>query len=146
MDANTQQVLAENKTIRIMYECFMEQFKDENKSFAAINNIAEKVKEPGCKLIPIDDVVFLITVSASRMVEMHAMIAGKLTNAQKAKALDVPMGKLLPMLKDVGAKLAYTYIPPEDIPAYQGMLKKYKFYQKPTEVNGKKAIAVYVEV
>lgn len=146
MDANTKQVLAENKTIRIMYECFMDQFKDEKKAFGAINNIAEKVKEPGCKLIEIDDVVFLITVSASRMVEMHAMIAGKLTNVQRADALDAPMGKLLPMLKKFGAKLVYTYMPPKDISAYQNMLKKYKFYQKPTEVNGKKAIAVYVEV
>lgn len=146
MDASTQKVLAENKTIRIMYESFMEQFKDENKSFAAINNIAEKVKEPGCKLIPIDDVVFLVTVSASRMVEMHAMIAGKSTDAQKAQALDAPMSKLLPMLKNFGAKLAYTYMPPEKISAYQKMLQKYKFYQKPTEVNGKKTIAVYVEV
>ena len=51
MDANTQKVLAENKTIRIMYECFMEQFKNEKKAFAAVNHIAQKVKEPGCKLM-----------------------------------------------------------------------------------------------
>ena len=146
MDANTQKVLAENKTIRIMYECFMEQFKDEGKAFGAINSIAKKVKEPGCKLIPIDDVVFFITVSASHMVEMHAMMGGNLTDAQKAQALDAPMGKLLPMLKKVGAKLAYTYMPPESVPAYQKMLKKYKFFQKPTQVNGKKVVTVYTEV
>lgn len=146
MDAGTQKVLAENKTIRIMYESFMELFKDEKKAFGAINGIAEKVKAPGCKLIPIDDVVFLVTVSANHLVEMHAMIAGKRTDAQKAQALDAPLGKLLPMLKSFGAKLAYTSIPPEQISAYQEILKKYNFYQKPAEVNGKKVITAYVEV
>lgn len=146
MDASTQQVLAENKTIRIMYEGFMEQFKDENKSFAAINSIAEKVKEPGCKLIPIDDVVFLITVSASSMVEMHAIIGGNLTEAQKIKALESPLNKLFPMLKELGVKLVYTYMPPEKIQAFRGILKKYKFFEKPTEVDGKKVVAVYAEV
>lgn len=146
MDAATQKVLAENKTIRIMYECFMELFKDEKKAFAAVNHIAQKVKEPGCKLIPIGDVVFLITVSASHLVEMHAMMAGKKSDAQKAQALDAPLGQLLPMLKSFGANLAYTSIPPEQISAYQTILKKYDFYQKPAEINGKKVITAYVEV
>ena len=146
MDANTKQVLAENKTIRIMYENFMEHFKDENKSFAAINNISEKVKEKGCKLIPIDNVVFLITVSATHMVEMHAMIGGNLTDAQKLKALEAPLNKLFPMLKQLGVKMVYTYMPPDKIQAFRGILKKYKFFEKPAEVDGKKVIAVYAEV
>jgi hypothetical protein len=146
MDANTKKILAENKTIRIMYENFMEHFKDENKSFAAINNIAEKVKEPGCKLIPIDDMVFLITVSASHMVEMHAMIGGNLTEAKKLKVLEVSLEKLFPMLKDLGVKMVYTYMPPDKIQAFRGIIKKHKFFEKPAEIDGKKVVAVYAEV
>ena len=74
------------------------------------------------------------------------MMAGAKTDAQKAQTLDAPLGQLLPMLKSFGAKLAYTSIPPEQISAYQTILKKYNFYQKPAEVNGKKVITAYVEV
>jgi hypothetical protein len=146
MDANTQQILSENKTIRIIYECFMEQFNDEKKALGAVNTIAQKVKEPGCKLIAIDDVVFLVTVSLSHMVEIHAMMSGKLTDEEKAKTLDAPLGKLFPTLKRLGAKVAYTYMPPDKIGAYERVLKKYKFFKKPTEAGGKKVIAVYAEV
>jgi hypothetical protein len=146
MDAKTKKLLDENDTIRIMYESFMQMFKDEKKAFGAINHIAEKVKEPGCKLIHLGNVVFLITVSGSHLAEMHAMIGGNPTEAEKVKELGQQIDKLLPMLKKLGAKVAYTYMPPDQIEKFRPILKKHKFYERPVEVNGKKLIATYVEV
>jgi hypothetical protein len=146
LDAATQQALAENETLRIMYDHFTDQYKDAKKAIAAINYIGEQVQQPGCTLIHLDNVVFMISVSATKMVEMHAMIGGHPTEAQKLEAIDKQLDKLLPILKDVGAKLAYTYMPPNKAAQFRKVLKEYKFYEKPAKVEGKAYIAFYVEV
>ena len=146
MDAKTEKILAENDQVRIMYEHFMDQFKDESKTFAAINHIAEKVKEPGCKLIHLENTVFLITVSAARMVEMHAMMGGHPTMDQKLKTLDKLLDQLLPMLKELDVKIAYTYMTPDKVGEFRKILEGHKFYERPAEVEGKKYVAFYVEV
>jgi hypothetical protein len=146
MDAKTEKILAENEQLRIMYDHFMDQYKDESQAFAAINHIGEQVKAPGCKLIHIEDTVFLIAVTAARMVEMHAMMGGHPTEDEKLKKLDGLLDKLLPMLKEVDVKIAYTYMPPEKVEAFRSVLEGHKFYERPAEVEGKKYVVFYVEV
>lgn len=147
MDEKTQKVLESNPTVQIMYDHFMNQFHgDQEKTFAAINYLGEQVQHPGCKLIHLGNVVFLITVSASRMVEMHAMMGGKPSKQEKLRNIDKELDSLLPILKDLDVKLAYTYMKPEDAKEFRDVLKEYKFYEKPAYVQGKKVVAFYVEV
>jgi mannose/fructose/N-acetylgalactosamine-specific phosphotransferase system component IID len=146
LDAATQQALAENETLRIMYDHFMNQYKDAKKAIAAINYIGEQVQQPGCKLIHLDNVVFMISVSAAKMVEMHAMMGGNPTEQQKLEAIDKQLDKLLPMLKELGAKLAYTYMLPNKAAQFRKVLKEYKFYEKSVKIENKTYIAFYVEV
>jgi hypothetical protein len=146
LDAATKQALEKNPTLRVMYDQFMGQYKDNAKAIAAINYIGEQVKQPGCKLIHLGNVVFLISVSSSHMVEIHAMMGGKLTEKQKLEALDKQLGRLLPILKKLDVKVAYTYMPQDKVGQFRKVLKEYKFYDRPVEVQGKKLVAFYVEV
>lgn len=138
--------LEANKPVSIMYDHFMDQYKDEKKAVSAINQIGEQVKQDGCKLIHLGDTMFLVSVTAARMVEMHAMIGGHRTEEQKLSELDKQLEKLLPMLKDYGVKLAYTYMTPDKIGKFRKILKGHKFYERPAKSGGKSYIAVYVEV
>ena len=146
LDPATKKTLAENETLSIMYDHFTNQYKDGAKAIAAINYVGEQVQQPGCKLIHLDNVVFMISVSATNMVEMHAMIGGQPTDKQKLEAVDKQLGKLLPMLKEFGAKLAYTYMPPNRAAQFRKVLEEYKFYERPAKVDGKPYITFYVEV
>jgi hypothetical protein len=80
------------------------------------------------------------------MVEMHAMMGGHPTEDEKLKKLDGLLDKLLPMLKEVDVKIAYTYMPPEKVEAFRSVLEGHKFYERPAEVEGKKYVVFYVEV
>lgn len=146
MTPNTKKLLAENETIRIMYEHFMDQYKDEGKAIKSINYIGEQVKQPGCKLIHLGNIVFMISVSASHMVEMHAMIGGHLSDDKKLDALDAQLDELLRMLKQFDAKLAYTYMPKNKVAKFRKVLKEYKFFERPVQHEGKTYTAFYVEV
>lgn len=146
MDAATQQTISENPVIKIMFEHFMVQYNDEEKAIAAINFIAEQVKQPGCKLIHLGNIVFLITVSTSHMVEMHAMMGGNLTEDQKIAELDKQLDKLLPILKKMEVKLAYTYMTVDKVNKFRKVLQEYKFYEQPVRVEDKNYMAFYVEV
>ena len=146
LDPATKQELEKNPTLRIMYDQFIGQYKDNAKAIAAINYIGEQVKQPGCKLIHLGNVVFLITVSSNHMVEIHAMMGGKPTEKQKIEAIDKQLDRLLPMLKKFEVKIAYTYMPQDKASQFRKVLKEYKFYERPAEVQGNKLVAFYVEV
>ena len=52
----------QHKILEIMFDHFMDQYKDKGKTISAIRYLAEKVKEPGCKLIHSGEVLFMINV------------------------------------------------------------------------------------
>jgi len=146
LDPATKQELEKNPILRIMYDHFVNQYKNSAKAIAAINYIGEQVKQPGCKLIHLGNVLFMVSVSSNHMVEIHAMMGGHPTDKQKIEAIDKQLDKLLPMLKKLDVKLAYTYMPLDKANQFRKVLKEYKFYERPAEVQGKKLITFYVEV
>jgi ADP-heptose:LPS heptosyltransferase len=131
--------------IDIMYQSFMDQYHDEKKAIGAIKYIGQKVQEPGCKLMHFGNTVFIVTVSGKNMVEVHAMVGGMLTEAQKAKEIDKEMTKLIDQLKTFGTKILYTYMPPDKEAMFGEILKEYQFRKTNiTGPDGKPYVAFYV--
>lgn len=135
-------------TVKVLYDYFMEITKgDKQKTFAGITSLSQKVQEDGAKLVHFGDVVFLVTVSGPHMIEMHAMIGGKPTEAEKMKELDTQLDKLLKYLKTIDVKLAYTYMAPNMQDKYSKILNGYKFKKSNIKgPDGKPYVAFYVEV
>jgi hypothetical protein len=136
----------QNKVIQILYDHFSEQYKnDEQKVIGAINYIGDLVKQEGCKLMHFGDVVFIVTVTAAKMVEFHAMIGGKMSESDKLKTLDKELDKLLESLKEVGVALAFTHMPTDKVKVFSKILEEYKFTGKEvTGPDGKKVTAFYI--
>jgi len=136
-----------NEVVQIMYDHFMEQYHDNNKAIAAINYMAEKVQEQGCKLVHLGKLVFLITVSGPHMVEMHAMIDTHLSENEKLKELDKQLDPLMDILRKADVKVLYTYMPVKDKSKYEKILREYKFKENKIEgPDGNPYIAFYIEV
>lgn len=136
-----------NQVIKIMYDHFKAQYKDDKKAVAAVNYIGEKVQEPGCKLVHLGKIVFLITVSGVRMVEMHAMIDSHLSESEKLKELDKQLDPLIDILRKADVKVLYTYMPVKDKAKYEKILSEYEFKEdKIKGPDGKTYIAFYIEV
>ena len=92
MNASTEE--KPNEVVQIMYDHFMEQTHSGKKAAAMVNYMGQKVQEPGCKLVHLGKIVFLITVSGPHMVEMHAMIGKGMSESAKLKELDKQLDPL----------------------------------------------------
>jgi hypothetical protein len=77
---------------------------DQNQADELMAKLATTVQEPGAKIIPIDDILFLIMVRGKGAVEVHTM-AADLMPSNMVEGFK----KLADYLKDIGVKLAYTY-------------------------------------
>jgi len=136
-----------NEVVQIMYDHFMEQYKDNNKAIAAINYMAEKVQEEGCKLVHLGKIVFLITVAGPLMVEMHAMVAKGLSKNERLKELDKQLDPLIAILKKADVKVLYTYMPSKEKQEFEKILIEYKFKEgKVKGPDGKQYISFFIEV
>ena len=136
----------QNKVVQILYDHFSEQYKnDEQKVIGAINYIGDLVKQEGCKLMHFGDVVFMVTVTAAKMIEFHAMIGGKMSESNKLITLDKELDKLLESLKEIGVALAFTHMPTDKVKVFSKILEEYKFTRKEvTGPDGKKVTAFYI--
>lgn len=77
---------------------------DQEQADELMAKLATTVQEPGAKIIPIDDILFLIMVRGKGAVEVHTM-AADLMPSNMVEGFK----KLADYLKDIGVKLAYTY-------------------------------------
>jgi hypothetical protein len=77
---------------------------DEAQTQQMLANLAQLVQEPGIKLAHIDNVLFMIIVRGKGAVEVHTMAAEAIPND-----LVRAFKKLMPFLKNMGVKMAYTY-------------------------------------
>lgn len=77
---------------------------DQEQADELMAKLATTVQEPGAKIIPIDDILFLIMVRGKGAVEVHTM-AVDLMPSNMVEGFK----KLADYLKDIGVKLAYTY-------------------------------------
>lgn len=138
----------QNKVIQILYDHFSEQYKDdEQKVIGAINYIGELVQQEGCKLVHFGEVVFMVTVTAAKMTEFHAMVGGKMSESDKLKTLDKELDQLLKYLKDIGVALAFTYMPTSKVKVFSKILEEYKFTRKEVDdPSGKKVTAFYISL
>lgn len=136
-----------NEVVQIMYDHFMEQFHSNEKASAAVNYMAQKVQEPGCKLVHLGKIVFLVTVSGPHMIEMHAMTAKGLSESEKLKELDKQLDPLIAILKKSDVKVLYTYMPLKEKKIFEKILREYKFKEQKVEgPDGKQYISFYIEV
>jgi len=136
-----------NEVVQIMYDHFMEQFHSGKKAAAAVNYMAQKVQEPGCKLVHLGKIVFLITVSGPHMVEMHAMIGKGMSESAKLKELDKQLDPLIEILKKADVKVLYTYMPLNKKQIFEKILQEYKFKQEKIKgPDGKPYISFFIEV
>jgi hypothetical protein len=77
---------------------------DEAQTQQMLANLAQLVQEPGIKLAHIENVLFMIIVRGKGAVEVHTMAAEAIPND-----LVRAFKKLVPFLKNMGVKMAYTY-------------------------------------
>jgi hypothetical protein len=140
------QTAEQNPVLRVMYDHFSAQYKgDEKKTVGAINYVAELVQQEGCKLVHYGDVVFMVSVTAEKMVEFHAMIGGGKSESEKLEVLNKELDKLLKYLKDLGVALAFTHMPTDKVKVFSKVLEEYKFTRKEVAgPNGKKVVAFYI--
>ena len=136
-----------NEVVQIMYDHFMEQYRSDKKATAAVNYMAQQVQEPGCKLVHLGKVVFLITVSGPNMVEMHAMIAKGLSESAKLAELDKQLDPLIAILKRADVKVLYTHMPENKRSTFEQILREYEFKEEKIKgPDGKPYIAFFIEV
>jgi hypothetical protein len=136
-----------NEVVQIMYDHFMEQTHSGKKAAAMVNYMGQKVQEPGCKLIHLGKIVFLITVSGPHMVEMHAMIGKGLSESAKLKELDKQLDPLIAILKNAEVKVLYTYMPLNKKQVFEKILREYKFKEEKIKgPDGKPYISFFIEV
>jgi hypothetical protein len=144
---NAPRVKQPNEVVQIMYDHFMDQYNDNNKAVAAINYMAEKLQEQGCKLVHLGHIVFLITVAGPLMVEMHAMVASGLSKDERLKELDKQLDPLIVILKNADVKVLYTYMPLTEKQEFEKILLEYKFKEeKITGPDNKQYISFFIEV
>jgi peptidoglycan/xylan/chitin deacetylase (PgdA/CDA1 family) len=124
----------------------MGQFKDSSKVTAAINYIAENLKDPGFKLIHFGDVVFTVNVIEPQTVEFHAMIGGRKSEEEKIDTLDREIDKLIKYLPKVGVRLAMTAMPDSKVKTFQKIIKEYKFKEYKFVKDGENMTAFYIGV
>lgn len=134
------------RVLQIMQEALMDEYKDSAKTMAAINYITEQLKEPGFKLVHFGNVVFTVAVVAEQMVEVHAMVGGRVSEKEKVKAIDKEIDKLIKMLPKLGVRLMMTVIPKDKVRVYERVFKEYKFKEKAVEKDGKPFVAFYLGV
>jgi hypothetical protein len=77
---------------------------DQEKADELMAKLATTVQDPGAKIIPIDDILFLVLVRGKGAVEVHTM-ASDLIPSNMVEGFK----KLAKFLKDIGVKIAYTY-------------------------------------
>jgi hypothetical protein len=77
---------------------------DQEKADELMAKLATTVQDPGAKIIPIDDILFLVLVRGKNAVEVHTM-ASDLIPSNMVEGFK----KLAEFLKDIGVKIAYTY-------------------------------------
>jgi hypothetical protein len=136
-----------SKIMKILEDHFSEVAKTPNEVQRMIAGVAEAVKNPGFKLIHFNDVLFTVSVFKKNMVEIHAMIGGKLDMDGKIEELRKELPKLLKLLPKMGVKIVYTYMEKKMAPKFDDLLEKYNFSQK--EIKGPKGenlVAFYVEI
>ena len=104
--------------LKIVHGSFLKELKTEEKVQDAMARLAAVVKEPGAKLLHIDDCVFLILVRGKTLVEVHTMAI-----KEDSLALAKSFVKLTKYLKAIGVKLAYTYT---NDPKYEIVAKRTK--------------------
>ena len=136
-----------NPVVRIIYDHFLDMYKSAKQAAAAVNYMAAKVQEPGCKLVHLGNVVFIVTVSGPHMVEMHAMVGGKLSEGAKLKELDKQLDPLMAILKKADVKVLYTYMPLGRKKTFEKILREYKFKEGRIKgPDGKPYITFFIEV
>ena len=87
----------------------------------------------------------MVSVTAEKMVEFHAMIGGGKSESEKLEVLNKELDKLLKYLKDLGVALAFTHMPTDKVKVFSKVLEEYKFTRKEvTGPNGKKVVAFYI--
>lgn len=135
-----------NPVLKLLIEYFDEVYKgDQQKVSGALTVIGQQVQQEGCKLIHFGNVVFLVHVTGSHMVEFHAMVGGKLSEKEKVAEIDKELDKLLPMLKRLGVLIAYTTMPKDKVKTFARVLDNYKFTKRDVQLhNGQKGVAFYV--
>jgi hypothetical protein len=77
---------------------------DEQKTQEMLGKLAQMVQEPGIKLAHVENVLFLIVVKGPGSVEVHTM-----AKDSDPATLIRAFKKLVPFLKNMGVKMAYTY-------------------------------------
>lgn len=136
-----------SKVMQILQDHFGEVAKSPEEVQRMIAGVAEMVKNPGFKLVHFGNVLFTVSVFKKYMVEIHAMIGGKLDMEGKIKELRKELPKLLELLPKMEVKVVYTYMEKKMAPKFDDLLKKYNFSQK--EIKGPKGedlVAFYVEL
>lgn len=143
-----EEAVKNNPVLKILIEFFKDVYHgDEKKVVGAINVIADQVQQEGCKLIHFGNVVFLVHVTGSHMVEFHAMVGGKTNEKQKLAEIDKQLDKLLPMLKELGVLIAYTTMPKDKVSKFAHILDNYKFSKRDVQLpDGRPGVAFYVSL
>jgi len=77
---------------------------DQEKADELMAKLATLVQDSGAKIVPIDDILFLVLVRGKGAVEVHTM-ASDLIPSNMVEGFK----KLAEFLKDIGVKIAYTY-------------------------------------
>jgi hypothetical protein len=144
----TEKKLEDDPVYKILVEFFMMVHKgDVNKTAASIEDIASQVQHEGCKLARFGDIVFMLNVAGSRMVEFHAMIGGKHDEAGRMRELDKRLDELMPFLKKNGVLIAYTTMQPGQVEKFKPILDNYKFKEKNVKLqNGEEVVALYISL
>lgn len=94
-----------SQVMDIITKYFMRETGDnEQETQKNINALAQMLQEPGIRLAHIENVVFLLIVRGVGAVEVHTMAAEAIPND-----LVRAFKKLVPFLKNMGVKMAYTY-------------------------------------
>lgn len=77
---------------------------DQEKADELMAKLATTVQDPGAKIVPIDDILFLVLVRGKGAVEVHTM-AAELMPSNMVEGFK----KLAKYLQSIGVTLAYTY-------------------------------------
>ena len=97
--------LESQKIMKIATDYFSKEVGgDKQKTNQMLASLATMVKEPGVKLVHLNDILFLIIVRGSAMVEVHTM-SSDITPSD----LDKGFQQLPSYLKNIGVKVAYSY-------------------------------------
>lgn len=90
----------------IAHQYFLKESGSEEGAQKLMNGLAKLVQEEGAKLVHINNVLFLLLVRGKGVLEMHTIGSEPTTQAY---ADDIV--KLARYVKNIGAKLLYTYAP-----------------------------------